>query len=311
MGRLFWFRPFSDRILAARAIVRHLRRVGILGVVLGIAIAALQWWRDEGPAEFQPPLASTVLGWLPWWAWLIVALILALVSLFEGAYREIRRLEAMVLPMPTTQLPPVEKGLLDFQVEAEDAGKSFPRVMGVLTKDTQQFNTKLLRRSAEWQRKRGNVRKQRQIGSRLAGDIIKFADRIDQQVVAVEEQGRLLTEGMLGTIKHELIRLTEVPAMELDAVRDSMNEMLKSAKQGRGGITKFREAVRRVRGMNMSQDLNAALEQRLVPALERVIETIRGFENRTAQIVRTIDERRRGLRKSASRKAGRQPQAAP
>lgn len=62
-------------------------------VVIGLMMSGLGLWRDEGPTDKQPPLLlGEIVGWLPWWAWLIIALVLALILTFEGAHREITRL---------------------------------------------------------------------------------------------------------------------------------------------------------------------------------------------------------------------------
>jgi hypothetical protein len=56
--------------------------------VLG-ALGILGLWRSEGPPDLQPPILSAVAGVLPWWAWLVLALLVLLVSVFEGAFRQI------------------------------------------------------------------------------------------------------------------------------------------------------------------------------------------------------------------------------
>lgn len=69
----------------------YARKWGII-VVVGILLAALDFWRDEGPEKLQPPrILADVTSWLPWYGWIIFALALALCLTFEAAHRELTR----------------------------------------------------------------------------------------------------------------------------------------------------------------------------------------------------------------------------
>ena len=64
------------------------RKWGIV-VATGIVFAMLDFWRNEGPENLQPPkLIADVTAWLPFYGWIILALIFALGLTFEGAHRE-------------------------------------------------------------------------------------------------------------------------------------------------------------------------------------------------------------------------------
>ncbi len=74
------------RAATARAIYIRQRSLWLLP---GFALALFDIWRNEAPSRLQPPTVFDVLTWLPWWAWLIVVLSVALILTFEGAHREI------------------------------------------------------------------------------------------------------------------------------------------------------------------------------------------------------------------------------
>ena len=62
--------------------------VGLLASVLAVVFAVLSFWRDEGPADAQPPqLVADALDWLPWWTWILVTLVAALFVVMESAYK--------------------------------------------------------------------------------------------------------------------------------------------------------------------------------------------------------------------------------
>ena len=66
----------------------------------GLALSLLGVWRDEGPRNWQPPLLSDAVAWLPWWGWLLVSSGVALGVTFEGAYRLAQRLEPKLTVRP-------------------------------------------------------------------------------------------------------------------------------------------------------------------------------------------------------------------
>lgn len=78
---------------SARAILGQIRLTGVMSIVLAAALMIMGLWRDEGPIDKQPPLLSDILGWMPWWIWLVLLLAVSLAVLFEGAHREISRLQ--------------------------------------------------------------------------------------------------------------------------------------------------------------------------------------------------------------------------
>ncbi len=120
----------------ARTIAHHSQRMVASFVVLSFAIPLLQWWRDEGPTNHQPPLGADVFGWLPWWAWLIISLVVALAVVFEAAHREITRLVARVAELEgsATRSPEVAnamKALARERVRRRNPDNSDTNVTGV------------------------------------------------------------------------------------------------------------------------------------------------------------------------------------
>ena len=298
----------SSRWAFCRSLLSRLRPTGWVAATVGIltvALAALSYYRDEWPESPQPPFLSDILTFLPWWAWLLVALASTTMLLFEVTYREVTRLKAIAFPKPA--LPAVEKGLLDFQVDLENSATGFPREMKALTKRVQDVNQKVIKRNAEWIKHAGDARKQRRVASRLASDFTEFAERVDEQLLTTAEQGRLMTGSILGVLKHKFSPLAPADPEDLLEIRESQNVLLKSTKGGRAGVLEFRKALLKKRRENWSRDLNEALEERVVPSLDRIIDTIKTVERTTAQTIRVIDERRRASKKSTRRKAGRQP----
>lgn len=102
----FVWRITQPRFDVLRAILGHVRRIWFVAVGLTPILWAIGQWRDEAPPGKQPPLAAEVLTWLPWWAWVSIALAITSIALFEGAYREIQHLKTspVVSPQPNLKL---------------------------------------------------------------------------------------------------------------------------------------------------------------------------------------------------------------
>ncbi len=86
----------EGRLAVARDILANVRPYGWVAVVLSTVIAAIGLYRDEGPSGKQLPLLSDVIGWLPWWLWLIFALAVLVIVIFEGTYREVNRRQTKI-----------------------------------------------------------------------------------------------------------------------------------------------------------------------------------------------------------------------
>jgi|CXWL01.1.fsa_nt_gi hypothetical protein len=85
-------RHFETRWPVLVRITKRIKPVGWVVAVLGVALGALGYYRDEFPNQRQPVYLGDVLGWLPWYVWVLAALLTILVVGFEAAYREITQL---------------------------------------------------------------------------------------------------------------------------------------------------------------------------------------------------------------------------
>lgn len=287
-------RWFFLRTLLRRPI--RARWLAILVGGLGLLSASLGYYRDEWPNSWQPPYLSEILAALPWWSWLLLAMAAGLAWLFETSYREVTSLGGAE---PWREVPvPVQKGYLDFVVDVENATKQFPRELARITNETRKVNQKLLKRTEDWKRQQGSARKQQQTASKLAEDLRGFADRVNQRVLRVEEEGSLMTRGMLGILEHHLSPLSEAQVDELASLKEAVTTLLRSTHESQSGIQAFRQAALNVRQKNMSKDLNVAIEQHLVRSLDRLVGTLKGFAETTARSASTIEKRRRELAKA-------------
>jgi hypothetical protein len=90
-----WIRTTTGQhVVFGRALIRKVRPVGWMSVVVTAFIAIVSVWRDEGPANRQPPLLSDIFTWLPWWVWLLVMMSVIILIVFEGGYRLVMDKEA-------------------------------------------------------------------------------------------------------------------------------------------------------------------------------------------------------------------------
>jgi hypothetical protein len=65
------------------------RAKGLLAVPT-VSIAALEWYRSEGPRHHQPPsFVDAAVAFWPWWAWIIMSLVILVGLTFEGSHREL------------------------------------------------------------------------------------------------------------------------------------------------------------------------------------------------------------------------------
>ncbi len=59
-------------------------------MVAGLLFMVGGFWRDWMPEDLQPPLLLDILGFAPWWIWIIGLLLIILIVTFEGAHRELQ-----------------------------------------------------------------------------------------------------------------------------------------------------------------------------------------------------------------------------
>jgi hypothetical protein len=114
-----------------------------LVAVIGVLLSALGYWRDEGPLNRQPPLLSHILSWLPWWAWVLMALAVLVLLTFEGAHRQI--LESTREPSPG--LPPIQAEVISIAQSGGQTARSITNV-GLQPRDLAQAEDSLRKRLA-------------------------------------------------------------------------------------------------------------------------------------------------------------------
>lgn len=77
-----------ERLRFYCTLVQPRGRTQTIATLGSIALWVLSVWRDEGPATAQPPkLIADVLDWLPWSAWGILAVSVAIAFVIENTYR--------------------------------------------------------------------------------------------------------------------------------------------------------------------------------------------------------------------------------
>jgi hypothetical protein len=70
--------------------------VTAIGAAVSVLVTGLALWRDEFPGKPQPPYLAEILGWFPWWTWVIAALVVASWALVEGAFQKVEAVQAEV-----------------------------------------------------------------------------------------------------------------------------------------------------------------------------------------------------------------------
>jgi hypothetical protein len=294
------------RWVAAKAILGQVRPAGVAGVVLTVALTVLSAWRDEWPADKQPPLLSDVLGWLPWWAWLLIALALALALLFEGAHREIWRLRKLTGAEPEegpSSTAVVEKGILDFLPDGTEAMKTFTSELQKVARSTANIGPKLGRHANRFQQAAGNPTRMRKVAIDAANDMNKHSAILDTSVPVLRDCGNTFGESYVSYFEAVGATQIELARPKVMEFRRQIANMIEASRTSReGGVAAYRDSVVGLRQKKLSQAVNQAAD-RLQIGLDAIIAIMKDVEQSCKRLLTIIDGRLNPTTKPASRKA--------
>jgi hypothetical protein len=282
------------RWVAAKAILGQVRPVGVAGVVLTVALTVLSAWRDEWPADKQPPLLSQVLGWLPWWAWLIIALAFALVLLFEGAYREIWRVQTLAGTAPEEEplsTAAIEKGVLDFIPDAMEAMVDFTKHLTRVAKSTREIGAKLRRHTKRIQQVAADPIRTRERAANAANDMNKHAAILEANAPVMRSCARMFGESYIAYFQVVDDAAIAAGRTKIIDFRRQIAALMKVTRDSREqGVQSYRDSVRGLRQKNLSQALNQASD-RLRTALDEIVAIMKEVESSCGEMLRSIDKR--------------------
>jgi hypothetical protein len=182
----------------------------------------------------------------------------------------------------------VEKGLLDYYIQLEEASTRFGQLMDRVTAATELIGTTTAERSQELERlnlrpgpttaKLANV-----VAMRAAEDLNAFADELTEVMPGIETSVSEISEAMngylewLSSLDREALASTDV-----ENFRKAALELLPAIREGLVSVGGFRDSTANLRGF--SRYINSA-SNRVVSTLGRLLST---WESLEAQVVRAL-----------------------
>jgi hypothetical protein len=258
-------------------------------VLIG-TLGLLGYWRDEGPADLQPPLISSFVGLLPWWAWLIIALAVLMIIVVEGSYRIVAQADPELLETIVSQ-PEIaleDMGKLDYVPEYLRALKTFTNRLRGLTR-RQGLATRLIDlHNARFERTENPLRRQR-----IARDIARIIDRHNEHLEKVlpemRDRSQRFMFAMRGFVKDAEIN-TSGDYEALQGLRESTVVFADSLNGSADAVTSWRGATMGLRGRNISAAINRACD-RMEQLLLEYASLYQRIQDDEREVMRAIDVR--------------------
>ena len=279
--------PRSARL----AKVKEWFRSVVWGIVVGLIVTFLQVWAGQtNPLQLLRPSLGA-----------FIAVALAFEILQQASVRNrIRSLFRWVLSLSPFEVqvsvrrrravrpPPAERGLLDFQRDAERAQMlaskvlvSISKAMDDMSKVNQANGTRITKLTQSGADIDGRLRMANKAAKPLAAHARTMEDlrgQLRQQLVATKDN-----------YKSWLDWLRERPTDRSEFVnwQDQLNGMRDASKAGRAGINAYLQSVRQLRKNNLAQSFNEATEHlaKVLGGMIADIDDFRSFCSREANSV--------------------------
>lgn len=177
-----------------------------------------------------------------------------------------------------------DKGLLDFQIESEEAIKQFQRLNNSVAYRTGQVARSSDRAVKSWNSAGEDARARRRVLKTFAWQSDRYSGFLEKQESKLRHTIDVITESFIGIIQHAAMR----DELELRARRAAVWTLKGKIVESQASLSSFRDSVRVVREENMSQDANRAAD-RMVKAIEKIISLWRDFDGRCDEMIAAID----------------------
>lgn len=183
----------------------------------------------------------------------------------------------------------IEKGFLDFAVDAKRAGQEFPAILTRITRETTNIAKKLQSAKERTHNAAGDLVKIHNIASRTAGQIDEYSAFLESNLNLLQQTSRMLTHSWIGYIEW-FTPQTEAQKGQLLELRPVIRNLLESTRNSPKGVGAFRDAVAALRGKRISQDINRATE-RLLPHLDGIIAVMKEIERTCVKLLSIINKK--------------------
>ncbi|MCC7019614.1 MAG: hypothetical protein IT332_07660 [Ardenticatenales bacterium] len=182
----------------------------------------------------------------------------------------------------------VEKGVLDFKVDFQDASSMLSRQLTAITREQVAFTKMIGRRTAAMGRVRDDARRARAAATRTATRIDGFSFRVEPRAEAFSQLAGIMVDSATKWVQWLGKHADDGGDKSSSEVRDMIVPLMKNTGGAKTSMGGFRESVANVRKNNISQDLNRACD-RLVVLLSTFVTTMANMEHRWGGVLQIID----------------------
>jgi hypothetical protein len=232
---------------------------------------------------------SPVFAWVLWGiaaVWGLVALVTwapigRWLPTIELAWPALQRTESL----QRVAEPSVERGFLDFLVDAEKASKELlPRLLTRLGQESSKMAKRLRRHNLRFQKVAGNAQKARKAAADASKDIDRYSKFIEEMLPEFKAGLKLFEEGWIGYLETSPEARDRSKRQGLESFQGTVQELRPIFRTSREQSARFRNSVLALRKGGASQTLNAATD-RLAALLAEVIAVMKGIEGALRKIV--------------------------
>lgn len=294
------------RLATIRALAASIRPVGWLAIVLTWFTFGWSTWRDELPARLQPPYVLDAAGWLPWWAWVQVALGVLIAVLFEASHREISRARALAGVTFQEETVGDQVNALGYLEVIEEGKKQFtavPKEVGEVDQRLRKMTQDLQGYSATMpQDGPGKIR----MADRASGSMRRFTSFFERKIESLTEKSAYSVRLWREVARREEVA-TSKGRQDLQGFRDGLQGMHTNAGEMQLSFKTMRSALENLSEDPPTRKLRQECE-RQIAALNRWIDLVEELNLGAEEAVKLADSRLNPVTnpQPASRKARRQ-----
>jgi hypothetical protein len=198
------------------------------------------------------------------------------------------------LPQSAAPTEVVEKGLLDFLVEGNEAAETISRLISEITKETTDVGTRMSSATAEIQgiaagAAPGSSARIREVTIRVAKDMNGFSERVENMVAELGIGADKLSDSYLAYVVW-FEPGSEEDEKQLLVFRGMLHDLLEATRSGLLGAKSFRDAAVTLKSTRISGEISRAAG-RLSRTLDGVIGPMEKIEALCVRTVSLVDEK--------------------
>jgi len=233
-------------------------------------------------------------------AWLILAILLVIFVPWPETWARTRRAVAALTQPSDQSIPPgapkqerkgsatepVEKGLLDFKIDADEAGKRFERLSGTIGTRTGRIGERFVKAKKRLDSAGENVRAQRRALKTLSWECNRYSGFLESSAPKMRDTMGILTDSWLGILRHS----STSDITQLQATRASILTLKHLISTARTQAGTFRDSIAGLLAANMMHEINRATRWMLT-ALDSIINVLIELDEQCDLVVIAIDEK--------------------